>query len=79
MGDDVDDPEATYMVTLTQMMCWLYDDQARLIEERVYRGRDRNIARCRPEDVVSSEECRAKLMPLLPPVATPATAHQLRK
>ncbi|MDB5858161.1 MAG: hypothetical protein JWQ76_1850 [Ramlibacter sp.] len=79
MGDDVDDPEATYLVTLTQMMCWLYDDQARLIEERVYRGRDRIVAKCRPEEVVSSQECRDKLMPLLPPVATPANASQLRK
>lgn len=79
MGDDIDDPDATYLTSLTQMMCWLYDDQARLVEERVYRGRDRTVAKCRPEDVVSSQECRDRLMPLLPPVATPANANQLRK
>lgn len=79
MGDDIDDPDATYLTTLTQMMCWLYDDQARLIEERVYRGRDRVVEKCKPEDVVSSQECRDRLMPLLPPVATPATVRQLRK
>ena len=78
MGDDVDDTDATYLVSLTQMMCWLYDDQARLIEERVYRGRDRVVRKCQPEEVVSSQECRDKLMPLLPPVANPATVRAMR-
>lgn len=77
MGDTIDDPGATYRVSLTQTMCWLYDDQARLIEERVYRGRDRTVHKCRPEEVVTTEECRDRLMPLLPPVATPATARRI--
>ena len=71
MGDDIDDENATYLTTRTQMMCWLYDDKARLIEERVYRGRDRSVRKCLPEEVVSTKECREKLMPLLPEVSTP--------
>lgn len=78
-GDDIDDPNAWYRTSLTQMMCWLYDKEARLIEERVYRGRDRQVHKCHPDEVVSSEECRAKLMPLLPPVAHPGNVAKLRK
>jgi hypothetical protein len=52
-------------------MYWPYDDQARVIEERVYRGNDRKFKRCEPEEVITVEECREKLMPLLRPVASP--------
>ena len=58
-------------VTLTQAMYWPYDDEARVIEERVYRGNDRRIRRCKPEEVITSQECRDKLLPLLRPVAKP--------
>ncbi len=78
MGDDIDDPNATYLTSVTQMSCWLYDGQARLIEERVYRGRDRTVSKCLPEEVISSQECRDRLMPLLPPVAHPGNAMQIR-
>ena len=79
LGDVVDDLDATYLVSITQMSCWTYDDQARLIEERVYRGRDRAVRKCHPDEVISSEECRSRLMPLLPPAATPANAMQVRE
>ncbi|HWI77672.1 MAG TPA: hypothetical protein VNS31_00640, partial [Ramlibacter sp.] len=65
------DPDAMYMVTLTQAMYWPYDDDARLIEERVYRGNDRKVRRCEPGEVITVQECRDKLMPLLRPVASP--------
>jgi hypothetical protein len=70
-GDDVDDPDAMYEVTLTQAMFWPYDDQARVIEERVYRGNDRKVRRCPPDEVITVQECREKLLPLLRPVAKP--------
>jgi hypothetical protein len=70
-GDDISDPDAMYEVTLTQAMYWPYDDEARLIEERVYRGNDRKVRRCPPEEVITMQECREKLLPLLRPVAKP--------
>ncbi|MGE4239994.1 hypothetical protein [Ramlibacter sp.] len=69
MGDSIDDPDATYMATLTQSMFWPYDEEARLVEERVYRGNDRKLHRCEPDEVITMQECRDKLMPLLRPVA----------
>ena len=70
-GDDIDDPNAMYIVRLTQAMYWPYDDQARVIEERVYRGGDRSIRKCPPEEVITVQECREKLLPGLRPVASP--------
>jgi len=70
-GDDIGDPDAMYMVTLTQAMYWPYDDDARVIEERVYRGNDRKVVRCEPDEVITVQECRDKLLPLLRPVASP--------
>lgn len=72
-GDDIDDPHAMYLVSTTQMMSWPYDEEARVIEERVYRGTDRRIGKCDPADVITVEECREKLLPTLPPVHSPLT------
>lgn len=71
MGDAIDDPSATYLVSLTQAMFWPFDEQARVIEERVYRGNDRKVRRCDPDEVITVEECREKLVPLLRPVMSP--------
>lgn len=68
LGDDIDDPDATYLVSNTQAMWWPYDDLGRLREERVYRGADRTIRKCDPEEVVTIEEAREKLLPITPPV-----------
>lgn len=68
MGDDIDDPNATYLVSNTQAMWWPYDDIGRLREERVYRGADREVRKCDPAEVISAEEAREKLLPLTPPV-----------
>jgi hypothetical protein len=68
MGDSIDDPDAIYMATLTQSMFWPYDSEARLVEERVYRGNDRKIRRCDPDEVITVQECRDKLLPLLRPL-----------
>lgn len=65
-GDAIDDPEATYLVSMTQVMIWLFDDKARMQEERVYRGADRSVRKCDPAEVITVEECREKLMPQIP-------------
>jgi hypothetical protein len=70
-GDSIDDPDAMYMVMLTQAMFWPYDDKARVIEERVYRGNDRKVRRCNPDEVITMADCRKHLLPLLRPVASP--------
>lgn len=70
-GDAVEDPNAVYEVTLTQAMYWPYDEEARLIEERVYRGNDRKIRLCPADEVITMQECKDKLLPLLRPVAKP--------
>ncbi|WP_201832565.1 hypothetical protein [Microvirga zambiensis] len=70
MGDDIDDPEAFYIVTNTQMMWWPYDDLGRLREERVYRGADRSLRKAHPDEVITIEEAREKLLPITPPVWT---------
>jgi hypothetical protein len=64
-GEAVDDPNATYLASLTQAMFWPYDNEARLVEERVYRGNDRTLRRCEPDEVITMQECRDKLLPTL--------------
>jgi hypothetical protein len=71
-GEDIDDPDAIYIVKTTIAMAWPYDDQLRLMSERVYIGGDRTVTKCAPDDVVTMEECREKLLPITPRVITPA-------
>jgi hypothetical protein len=77
-GDDIDDPDSVYLVSMTQAMVWPYDERARVIGERVYRGSDRKIRKCSPEEVITMEECREKLIPVLPPVHDPRTGKPAR-
>lgn len=72
-GEDIDDAQATYLVSMTQSMYWPYDDQARVIGERVFRGSDRVVRKCHPDEVITMQECREKLIPTLPPVHDPLT------
>ena len=67
-GEDIDDPDAIYLVSNTQAMWWPYDELGRVREERVYRGADRTVRKCDPEEVITAEEAREKLLPLTPPV-----------
>jgi len=68
MGDRIDDPAATYLVSATQVMVWLFDDNALLKGERIYRGSDRVVRKCDPAEVITPQECMEKLTPLLPPL-----------
>ncbi|RYG07300.1 MAG: hypothetical protein EON92_18660 [Burkholderiales bacterium] len=70
-GVKVDKPDAVYLSSNTQMMFWPYDADARCAGERVYRGADRVIRLADPQEIVTLEECREKLLPTLPPVASP--------
>lgn len=79
VGDDIDDPNAMYLVSLTQMMAWPYDERARVVGERVYRGGDRKIRKCDPAEVITMQECRDKLMPTLPEVHSPYTGKPWAK
>ncbi len=68
LGEKIDDPQATYLVSMTQVMVWTFDDRARMKEERVFRGADRSVRKADPAEVITVQECYDKLMPLLPPV-----------
>ncbi|MBR0671761.1 hypothetical protein [Neoroseomonas soli] len=79
LGDDIDDPEAIYVVRLTQAMFWPFDELARVVEERVYKGSDRTIRKCPADEVITYQECREKLLPVLRPAATPQSVAAARK
>lgn len=70
-GVTVDDAAAVYLSSNSQMMYWPYDNDARCAGERVYRGADRVIRKAHPDEVITIDECRDKLLPGLPAVASP--------
>jgi hypothetical protein len=67
-GDDIDDPDAIYLTSTPVMMIWQFNDQLILEQERSYRGSARTVVKCAPEDVISVDECREKLVPRTPPL-----------
>lgn len=65
-GEDVDDINATYVVTFEQALVFLYTDDARLIGEHVYGDPDsRKIFKLPSEDTLTFAEARESLRPLL--------------
>jgi ketosteroid isomerase-like protein len=68
-GADVDDPEAWYVIRRRIAMIWHYDDRARMIGEHVYEdATSREIIKLAPEDVVTPEQAREALAPLIRPL-----------
>jgi len=68
-GEDVDDPDAWYLLRHRMAMIWHYDDRARMIGEHVYEdATSREITKLAPEDVVTPEEAREALAPLIRPL-----------
>ena len=68
-GEEVDDPDACYMLRHRLAMVWHYDERARLIGEHVYEDANlREITKLAPEDVVTPEEARDALAPLIRPL-----------
>jgi hypothetical protein len=69
IGEDVDDPDAWYLLRYRVAMVWHYDDGARMIGEHVYEETvGREILKLAPEDVVTREEAREILAPLIRPL-----------
>jgi hypothetical protein len=65
-GDDIDDPDAIYVVKHILAFHWPYDDRQRLIGEHVYEDTaSRTVEKVAPEDVVTPAMAREALAPLL--------------
>lgn len=64
-GEKVEDLEAHYIVSQTLITFFTYNRDAILTGEYVYHGADRNVRLCPPDDVISLDECRARLLPLI--------------
>ena len=76
-GADIDDLEATYLVSHVYSMVWPYDERARLIGEHVYEdGSTRQISKPDPADVITPADAKRLLAPVLatPPALTATTA-----
>jgi hypothetical protein len=68
-GFEVDDPSGYYREIQHFVMMWPYDDQARLIGERVYEDKPlHRIERISREDFITLDDARARLLPLLRPL-----------
>jgi hypothetical protein len=68
-GAEVDDPEASYVIRRRIAMLWHYDERARMIGEHVYEdAASREIIKLAPEDVVTPEQVREALAPLIRPL-----------
>lgn len=65
VGYEVDDEEATYMLSCPLAMFWPYDENAKLIGEEVYQLTDLQLSKPDPEDVFTFEERKAVLAKFL--------------
>jgi hypothetical protein len=65
LGIDLPNPDGHYIVRQKLVNFFTYDEHALLMEERVYHGADRTIDPCLPEELVTLEEARQKLLPRL--------------
>ncbi|WP_077146054.1 hypothetical protein [Sphingopyxis sp. KK2] len=64
-GFDVDDLDAMYIHNHWVIMTWIYSDDCRLIGEHVHGAPGGTIRYCPPEEVVTQEEARIRLAPLI--------------
>jgi len=69
-GGEADDAEAIYIETTMKSMQWRYDDKGRMIGEHVYSSVP-TFRLCPPEDVLTRDEVRDILAPLIDKVPTP--------
>lgn len=70
-GAEVDDHDAIYNVRHRLGMFWPYDETGRLIGEHVYEDiPSREVIKLDPSEVLTAEEARAALLPLLRPLPT---------
>jgi hypothetical protein len=65
-GEDVDEPDATYVVKHILAFHWPYDAECRLIGEHVYEDvASRRVEKVAPEDVITPARARELLAPQL--------------
>jgi hypothetical protein len=65
-SDDIDDPDAVYLVKHILAFHWPYDEQALLIGEHVYEDvASRQVEKVAPEDVITPARARELLAPQL--------------
>jgi hypothetical protein len=68
-GDEVDDHAAWYLLRHRSAMFWHYDERARLIGEHVYEdGTSRQIVKLATEEVVTPDQARDAVAPLIRPL-----------
>jgi hypothetical protein len=76
-GFEVDDPDGYYCEHQHFAMVWPYDEQGRLKGEHVYENKAlHRIEPIAPEDFVSVDDARARLLPLLRPLPTAAASRR---
>lgn len=77
-GFQVEDPDGYYREIQHFVMIWPYDEQARLIGERVYEDKPlHRIERITREEFITLDDARERLLPLLRPL--PELAAQLSR
>jgi hypothetical protein len=79
-GEDIDDLDATYLVTMRILQAWPYDERARLIGENFFEYRSRRIVtKPDPVDVITPAEARRLLCagPRQPSVSDPKQLRAL--
>jgi hypothetical protein len=62
----IDDPGATYLVSVPIAMFWNYDSRARLIGEDIWECEKATITKLDPSEVVTFEQRAAMVRPFLP-------------
>jgi hypothetical protein len=62
----IDDPDATYLVSVPIAMFWNYDAKARLIGEDIWETGQRTVAKLKPSEVVTFEQRAEVAAPFLP-------------
>lgn len=69
-GLTADDPDGYYILRQRFAMVWPYDDRGRMIGEHVYEDRAfQAIIAIAPDEYLTLEEARARLLPLLRPLS----------
>ena len=65
-GEDIDDPDAYYQLTHYMASFWPYDADCRLVGEHIYEDTgSRRIEKMDPANVITPEQARRLLAPLL--------------
>ena len=65
-GHEVDDPDATYTLTIPQVMFWLYDERALLLGEHLFVIGTPTLGKADPADVLTKERIIESCLPFIP-------------